>query len=232
MSSRTDLKTVDSWSDEVALCSSVIKSLGGPLEILEAGCGLEWPINLDGIDYRLTGIDLNADALQRRVEKVGDLDEANLGDLTVKGTIPPGRYDVIYSSFVLEHIHDAEAALALMFDGLKPGGLLLLRIPDRDAAYGLDHAAHTVFGSSGLLPLLRGLPRRREARPSAVSHLPCAGHLPARHTGVLRQQRVHDCRRARAHLLRPGQRLTGPDRSGMRKSAVGLVLWCSGLAAQ
>lgn len=39
MSSRTDLKTVDSWSDEVALCSSVIKSLGGPLEILEAGCG-------------------------------------------------------------------------------------------------------------------------------------------------------------------------------------------------
>ncbi|MDC9006148.1 class I SAM-dependent methyltransferase [Mycobacterium marinum] len=136
MSSRTDLKTVDSWSDEVALCSSVIKSLGGPLEILEAGCGLEWPINLDGIDYRLTGIDLNADALQRRVEKVGDLDEAILGDLTVKGTIPPGRYDVIYSSFVLEHIHDAEAALALMLDGLKPGGLLLLRIPDRDAVYG------------------------------------------------------------------------------------------------
>lgn len=107
---------------------------------------LEWPINLDGIDYRLTGIDLNADALQRRVEKVGDLDEAILGDLTVKGTIPPGRYDVVYSSFVLEHIHDAEAALALMLDGLKPGGLLLLRIPDRDAVYGWT-TRHTPFSA-------------------------------------------------------------------------------------
>lgn len=136
MSTRTELKTVESWDEDVLLCSSIIKSLGGPLEILEAGCGREWPLDLEGVDYRLTGIDLDADALQSRVYTVGDLDEAIIGDLTVKGTIPPGRYDVIYSSFVLEHIRDAEGALVLMLDGLKPGGLLLLRIPDRDSVYG------------------------------------------------------------------------------------------------
>lgn len=136
MSSRRELKTVDSWNEEVALVSSIIKSLGGPLEILEAGCGLDWPLDLAGVDYRLTGIDLDAAALQKRVETVGDLTEAIIGDLTVPATIPPGRYDVIYSSFVLEHIHDAEGAIVNMVNGLKPGGLLVLRIPDRDSVYG------------------------------------------------------------------------------------------------
>lgn len=136
MSTRTELKTVDTWDEELTLLSSIIKGLVGPLEILEAGCGRAWPLRLDGVDYRLTGIDLDADALQSRVDTIGDLNEAIIGDLSVKGTIPPGRYDVIYSAFVLEHIRDAEGALVLMLDGLKPGGLLLLRIPDRDSVYG------------------------------------------------------------------------------------------------
>jgi SAM-dependent methyltransferase len=136
MSTRTELKTVDTWDEGVMLLSSIIKGIGGPLEILEAGCGRAWPLKLEGVDYRLTGIDLDADALQSRLDTIGDLNEAIIGDLTVKGTIPPGRYDVIYSSFVLEHIRDAESALTLMLDGLKPGGLLVLAIPDRDSVYG------------------------------------------------------------------------------------------------
>lgn len=144
MSTRTELQTVDSWAEEVMLCSSIIKSLDGPLEILEAGCGPAWSLDLGVVNYRLTGIDLDAHALQRRVDTIGDLDEAIVGDLTVPGTIPRGRYDVIYSSFVLEHIRDAEGALTLMLDGLKPGGLLLLRIPDRDSVYGWT-ARHTPF---------------------------------------------------------------------------------------
>jgi SAM-dependent methyltransferase len=136
MSNGTELKTVDTWDEDVMLLSSTIKGLGGTLEILEAGCGRAWPFELEGVDYRLTGIDLDAAALQSRVDTIGDLNEAIIGDLSVKGTIPPRRYDVIYSSFVLEHVRDAEGALVLMLDGLKPGGLLLLRIPDRDSVYG------------------------------------------------------------------------------------------------
>ncbi|MBW0014544.1 MAG: class I SAM-dependent methyltransferase [Mycobacterium sp.] len=136
MSARTDLQTVDSWNEGVTLVSSIIKALGGPLEILEAGCGLEWPLNLEGVDYRLTGIDLSADALQSRVETMGDLHEAIVGDLAAPATIQPGSYDVVYSSFVLEHIPDAQGALANMLNGLKPGGLLVLLIPDRCSAYG------------------------------------------------------------------------------------------------
>lgn len=58
------------------LVSSIIKGLGSPLEILETGCGLDWPLDLEGVDYRLTSIDLDADALQSRIEIMGDLNEA------------------------------------------------------------------------------------------------------------------------------------------------------------
>ena len=139
-----DLKTVDSWDADAELLSSTIKRLPGPLQILEAGCGRAWPLNLDGVDYRLTGIDLDAHALKSRVELVGDLDEAVVGDLSVRGTIAEGRYDVIYCSFVLEHVRDAEGTLENMVRGLTPGGILLLRIPDRNSVFGwtVRHTPH------------------------------------------------------------------------------------------
>jgi len=130
------LQTVDSWAADAEFLSRSIRSLQGPLEILEAGCGREWPIKLDGVRYRLTGIDLDRAALESRVRDVGDLHEAIVGDLSEPATIPPNRYDVIYSSFVLEHIRDAERALKNMISGLKRGGLLLLHIPDRNCVFG------------------------------------------------------------------------------------------------
>ena len=70
---------------------------------------------------------------RRTVQK--DLDEAILGDLrTVQ--LPEEAYDVVYNSFVLEHIPDAERALENFIRWLKPGGLLILRTPDPQSVYG------------------------------------------------------------------------------------------------
>lgn len=130
------LETVESWDADTRVMVASIKALNKPLRILEAGCGREWPLKLTGVEYHLTGIDLDAEALKARLEKKGDLDDAIVGDLCAPGMIPAGSFDVIYSSFVLEHLSDAEGALKSMIDGLKPGGLLLLRIPDRYSVYG------------------------------------------------------------------------------------------------
>src|SRR6267154_4568853 len=70
------LQTVDNWAADADFLSRTIKSLPQPLEILEAGCGREWPIKLEGVRYRLTGIDLDEAALESRVRDVGDLHEA------------------------------------------------------------------------------------------------------------------------------------------------------------
>lgn len=110
------------------------RDLGRPMEILEAGCGRKWNIDLDGLDFRLTGIDLDADALAYRENVVGDLHVAIVGDLrTVE--IPREAYDVVFSAFVLEHISGAQAVLDSMVDAVRPGGLLVLRVPDGEAVY-------------------------------------------------------------------------------------------------
>jgi SAM-dependent methyltransferase len=110
-------------------------SVAPPLEILEAGCGRRWPLDLDGVKYRLTGIDLNAKAMELRKERVGDLDVAIVGDLRTID-LPPEQYDVIYNSFVLEHVPQADEVMASFVRWLRPGGLLLIRIPDGEAVFG------------------------------------------------------------------------------------------------
>jgi SAM-dependent methyltransferase len=106
-----------------------------PLRVLEVGCGRRWTVDVGEADVRITGIDLDEAALTHRRDVVGDLDEAILGDVR---TVPflKGAYDVTYSSFVLEHVADAESVLDGMVDALKDGGLLVLRIPDKYSVFG------------------------------------------------------------------------------------------------
>lgn len=96
------------------------KSHPGTLRILEAGCGRRWSLNLNGLDFRLIGVDLNADAMHMRA----DLAEAVVGDLR-HVTLPIGSYDIAYSAFVLEHVAGAEQMLDNMITEIRPGGLLL-----------------------------------------------------------------------------------------------------------
>jgi len=105
------------------------------MQILEAGCWQLWPLNLGGIQYTLTGADINKNALEIRKTKTKDLDEIILVDLRYID-LKKNEYDVIYNSFVLEHIQNAEQILNNFSKWLNPGGLLILRIPDRDSVYG------------------------------------------------------------------------------------------------
>lgn len=105
---------------------------GEPLAVLEAGCGRQWPLDVQGLEIRLTGVDMDAAALGMRT----DLDCAIVGDLRDAQLLPRGAYDLIYNSFVLEHVDGAERVLENFVSWLRPGGLLILRFPDRESAYG------------------------------------------------------------------------------------------------
>lgn len=105
------------------------------VKILEAGCGQRWGLNLKHIKYVLTGVDLDANALEIRKNTRKDLDEFYVGDLRYI-ELDEQQFDVVYSSFVLEHIENADLALRNLSSWLRAGGLLILRIPDRDTVYG------------------------------------------------------------------------------------------------
>lgn len=125
-------------ANKVPFLSGVVRRQGGEdasIDILEAGCGHRWLLKLDGKRYTLTGVDLDKDALEIRKNVKKDLDEAIHGDLR---TISFGdrRFDVVYSAFVLEHISGAEDVLARMISWLKPGGIIIVEIPDPDSVKG------------------------------------------------------------------------------------------------
>jgi SAM-dependent methyltransferase len=115
----------------------------GTVRLLEAGCGQRWDIDVPDVTLRITGVDLDADAMQLRLERVGDLEDWIVGDLrTVE--LPAGQFDVVYCSYLLEHIEGAEAVLDRLIAALRPGGRLVVRVPDGNSVYGWA-AKHAPF---------------------------------------------------------------------------------------
>lgn len=138
--SEKSLPIITSFEQEKEIMESFIKQKAetgerNTLNILEAGCGREWILDLDPVPYSLTGVDLDADALAHRRESVQDLDKGIVGDLR-SVELETGQYDVIFNSYVLEHIKQAESVLENFQQWLKPGGLLILQFPDRNSVYG------------------------------------------------------------------------------------------------
>jgi len=121
--------------EQIDLISAAIDAYGDGITILEAGCGRAWPLKLS-IDYTLVGLDLDEDALRLRVEQQKDLDDYRVGDLR-DADFAPASFDVIYCSYVLEHLTGVERVLDNFARWIKPGGLIVLRIPDKDSVYSL-----------------------------------------------------------------------------------------------
>jgi SAM-dependent methyltransferase len=116
-------------SDELEVIRRYVCAPG--ITIVEAGCGRHWPPQLANPTATLIGVDTDTAALALRT----DLSKTYVGDVRTVD-LPPGQADVVYSSYVLEHVQGAERALANFVDWLKPGGILVLRIPDRYSVYG------------------------------------------------------------------------------------------------
>jgi len=127
-----------SWTEERAVMGSHIRQKANndrTLNILEAGCGTGWGIDLNGVRYILTGVDLDKNALAVRMKQQKDLEIAIAGDLRTVA-LEESKYDVIYNSYVLEHVDGAEQVLKNFVRWLKPGGIIILLIPNRDSAWG------------------------------------------------------------------------------------------------
>lgn len=120
-----------SWQHENKIIEKYLKEVGDlygePLRILEAGCGTWTSLPRDAIRCVLTGIDKDKTALNART----DLDVIVEGDLR-DVDLEFNQFDAIYCSFVLEHIYGAREIIVRFFQWLKPGGIVILRIPDRN----------------------------------------------------------------------------------------------------
>jgi SAM-dependent methyltransferase len=123
------------WDGQVALLQQIVaESTDGAasVELLEAGCG-EYPSPL-GLEERvhIVGIDTSEAQLARNTWA----DEKIQADIVTYG-FAPRRFDVVVCWDVLEHLPDPGAALDNLVRATRPGGMLVVKVPNVMSGKGL-----------------------------------------------------------------------------------------------
>ncbi|MEU5991839.1 methyltransferase domain-containing protein [Spirillospora sp. NPDC047418] len=127
------------------------------IHILEAGCGWGTGLDLGGREHHVTGVDLESPELRAYTCERPDLDTWHLGDLRTV-PLPPRAFDIVHAAYLIERVPHAELVLDRFVAALKPGGLLLVHLRDRNTAFGfLDRTLPRWLRTSG---------RGRRARPA------------------------------------------------------------------
>ncbi|MDX9755279.1 MAG: class I SAM-dependent methyltransferase, partial [bacterium] len=112
-----------------------------PSSVLEIGSGnslwLTWigkdfDVKVAGLDYSEAGCRL----LQQRFQQFGVEGSVYCGDLLSKENLCGEQYDLVYSLGVVEHFDDISGAIEAHLKYVKPGGSLLLTIPNLRAVQG------------------------------------------------------------------------------------------------
>ena len=96
----------------------------GALKLLEAGCGSSTRLTIPAGTY-VVGIDIS----QSQLDKNDILDEKILGDIQTY-PLEEAVFDIIICRDVLEHLSDPEAAVRNFARAIKPGGLIILALPN------------------------------------------------------------------------------------------------------
>jgi 2-polyprenyl-3-methyl-5-hydroxy-6-metoxy-1,4-benzoquinol methylase len=140
---------------------------GGALLDLGCGCG-SFLATLDHQAWQLYGVEMSADSADAARKRTGA--EVFTGDI-LAARFPAGHFDVITCLHVLEHVYDPVAVLRRAWSWLKPGGILLVEVPNIDAAerklfrsfwYPLELPRHLYHFSSRSLRHLAALIGYRE----------------------------------------------------------------------
>lgn len=110
---------------------------GRPIEILDAGCSealLSERLGRRHPDWSIVGVDLDADVVRLARERIAAANVHNVrvqqGDLTA--SLGTELYDAVLALECLLEIPDDRLALRMMAGALRPDGLLLAQIPERD----------------------------------------------------------------------------------------------------
>ena len=116
---------------------------GRPVCVLQAGClaplrelGLG-ELAESGHEVSVSVVDGDQPPVQAVLNQLREAyDDVIVGDLR---TIPlrPRGFDVVYCGHLLERIRHVEVVLDRLVGALRPGGLLLIRVGDRDSAWAL-----------------------------------------------------------------------------------------------
>jgi SAM-dependent methyltransferase len=110
--------------------------------LLEVGSGYGYTrVAAERAGVRTGGVDLNAEACREAAARYGlQTFQGTLADALAEppAAVPPrlarGTWDAVLYQFVLEHVVDPVRELTVAREALRPGGWLVLAVPNMDAA--------------------------------------------------------------------------------------------------
>jgi SAM-dependent methyltransferase len=110
---------------------------GSRLRILDAGCGdglLSLAMAKRHPAWALVGVDLRADLLQGARERAGARGLSNVRFVpgNLEEPLPERERDALTAVECLSEIPDDRQALEMMREALRPGGLIVVQVPERD----------------------------------------------------------------------------------------------------
>ncbi len=113
--------------------------------VLDYGCGTgHFLARAKNSGWQVTGLEPNPGARQAAAARVGQ----PILEARALATLPPASFDTVTLWHVLEHVHTLNETLAQLVAALKPGGRLLIAVPNPDSLdaqhYRHDWAAYDV----------------------------------------------------------------------------------------
>jgi SAM-dependent methyltransferase len=121
----------------------VLATVRRPLSVLQAGClaplrelGIG-ELAEDGYDVMVSVVDVDDPTAREVLAQTSDAyDGVITGDLRTV-PLPPRGFDIVYCGHLLERVPHVELVLDRLVGALRPGGLLLIRVTDRDSSWAL-----------------------------------------------------------------------------------------------
>lgn len=149
---------------DLAMIGHFVQQLGGPAEVLDAGCGtgrMIGHLHSLGGDLTVTGVDLSPAMLDRA--RAAHPDTVLLEGELARLPVDDAQFDGVLAWYSIIHTppHDLDAAFSEFFRVLRPGGLVLLgyqvgigdRIPSRPYGHDVELRAflhHTPYVAAAL----------------------------------------------------------------------------------
>ncbi len=129
-----DLLLLRAWHVRKAL-KKIGNEFGGQIYVLDAGSGLgqySWRMCRMNRKWKIDGVDINKEQTEecnRFFKRAGQAERASFSSADLTEFSDPGKYSLILSVDVMEHIREDEKVFRNFHTSLKTNGILLISTP-------------------------------------------------------------------------------------------------------